>query len=161
MTSGARRRRARKRWLLGPCRSMGLAASLLRSSVGETPCGEGSGRRRRWRNSPTQGAGLEMGPCWIFGAGSRGNREVGHGTHGNSDYHGRPSEMEEASALGRGHGRHGELRRPVASVAPWIESWAAMELRQCHGCQEGAPSMGAAGRSWRERNARPWTNFEQ
>jgi hypothetical protein len=48
--------------------------------VGETPCGEGSGRRRRWRNLPTQGAGLEMGPCWIFfGAVSRGNRELGHG----------------------------------------------------------------------------------
>jgi hypothetical protein len=98
MTSGARCRRAGKRWLLGPCRSMGLAASLPRSSVGETPCGEGSGRRRRWRNSPTQGAGLEMGPRWIYGAGSRGNRELDHGAHGNSDYHGRPSEMEEVNA---------------------------------------------------------------
>jgi hypothetical protein len=30
------------------------------------------------------------------------------------------------------------------SVAPWIESWAAMELRRCHGCQEGAPSIGGS-----------------
>jgi hypothetical protein len=77
-----------------------------------------------------------MGPRWIYGAGSKGNRELGHGAHGNSDYHGRPSKMEEASAKGRGHGRHGELRRPAASVAPWIESRAALEGRECSALDE-------------------------
>jgi hypothetical protein len=42
---------------------------------------------------------------------------------------------------------------PSTSVAPWIESWVAMELRRCHGRQEGAPSTGGDWEVW-ERKGR-------
>jgi hypothetical protein len=59
-------------WLLFAAQIDGLR----RSSMGETPCGEGGGRRWRWRSSPIKGAGMEARPHRILEQGSAWRREM-------------------------------------------------------------------------------------
>lgn len=55
---------------------------------------EGQGKALLGRSD----GGAEGEKVAVQGAMEQGNRELGHGAHGNHGYQGRPSEMEEASA---------------------------------------------------------------
>jgi hypothetical protein len=149
----------------------GCAAPWLEQRGGRAPCtGMDGGRAghvtkvRRRSSTPwggdSRGAGLEMGPRWIFLGRERGNRELGHGAAGGwvplergpgvgsstSEQRG-PADRACRAQLGAALRSSGWSRREGAQGE---EPWTALELkRRAMGGRAPAGSLHRWG-EWRE-----------